>query len=67
MLLRCRSLGGAKAAFPRSRHFQSCDRDQPGQGCVGLKAYALMIKRILVETEIILKFFANDGDICRTP
>ena len=25
--------GGAKAAFPRSRHFQSCGRDQRRQGC----------------------------------
>jgi len=33
MLLRCHSLGGAKAAFPRSPHFQSCDRDQRGQDC----------------------------------
>jgi hypothetical protein len=26
-------LGGAGRAFPRSRHFQSCDRDQRSQGC----------------------------------
>ena len=28
-----RRLMGRKAAFPRSRHFQSCDHDQRGQGC----------------------------------
>jgi hypothetical protein len=33
MLLRCHSLGGAKAAFPRSRHGRSSDRDQRRQGC----------------------------------
>jgi hypothetical protein len=33
MLLRFHSPGGAKAAFPRSRHGRSSDRDQRCQGC----------------------------------